>query len=234
MTNDNSCGSNPSACSTCFVGAPCKPPPPGCWPKGVLHQSAVIGAIEYILKMPDLAFNAFKIGNGFSKVVRNYQYWVEELKPARKKACCPYNSNTLAPVYFRMTEEACKQINDNADADPKEKALKGIHQEHAVPVAWVVKELISLRGRKGWTPANVQDIVRTSEVILVTSEQAKLLDGELDSPLLNALKAPVPNKFCLGLNSTMPKVNGVPWKIGDCHLARICKITKTIIGTRML
>jgi len=174
--------------------------------------------------MPSPAFDAFKIGNGFNKVVRNYQYWVEELTPRPFR--CPYNSDVLAPIYFRMTEDACKQLKKNGNS-PKQEALHGIHQEHAVPVSMVVDELAALRDSGSFTSLQIQKIVRTSEIILVTHDERERLDWSKD-------KKSTSGRHCYGLRAAMPAVNGSKWTFGDCHLARICKITKTIIGTRML
>ena len=224
MTSEDSCGNDVTACSMCstqFIETPCSPPPRGNYPKGRLHQSRVIDVIDHILEMKESAFTAFCNHNGFKLVVLNYQYLVEELTGKRTR--CPVDVPTLAPIYFRMTQEVCNQLRMNTK--PSEK-LNGTHQEHAVPVAMVVRELIALRKRGGWTWIEIENIVRTSEIILVTSEQEQLLDGKAGR-ILNG-------QPCLNLKSTMPEVNGRPWKFGDCHLARICKITKTIVGKRML
>lgn len=198
------------------------PSPSGIYPRGSIHQKNVISAIDAILKMNDGPFDAFKKGNGFNKVVRNYQYWVEELTPRTHR--CPYNSGELAPIYFRMTGKACSQLKNNS-ATPKVEALHKIHQEHAVPVSWVVTELINLRelNLPKWTLLDIENIVRTSEIILVTSEQRDELDGVKSKKLTSG-------KFCHGLQRTMP----ASWKFTDCHLARICKLQDAIVGVRML
>ncbi len=166
--------------------------------------------------MPNAAFDAYCRGNGFGKTIRNYQYRVEEVLPAGMD---PYKNSVWGPRYFRMAIEARQHLSKGG------KDGSGIHYEHAVPVAMVRKRLIELRTLHHPKPVpltDIEDALKASEIILITIEQQKKLDGGVLS-------------LGLGLQKEMSdKGSSAKWQWGDCHLARICRITKEIVGNRLI
>lgn len=181
------------------------------------HQSSVLEAIKYILSMPDEPFARYCRVNGFNKTIRNYQYVVAEIeKPRRKEGFCPYTNKLLGPRYFRMSVAAMRAILDGSAHAGKG---GGLWYEHAVPVTMVQDRLMSLKeAHPAGIPEDLVDAaVRASEVIIITEEEHQKLDKAVE----------------LNLSKAMPKTAaGHDWEWGNCHLARICRITTEIIGTR--
>lgn len=221
MPCKSSCDNVPSTCTNLC---------PGTSPAGPNHQKEVIDAIKYILDMPSPAFEAFAMGNGFNKVVRNYQYWWTS------KGCDPYGKLQIGKACFRRTEAANAAITSPQFLDATEWSKSGVHPEHSVPVSMVIQELKRLRGLhlKARTPflcPQIEKVVRTTEIVLVTRDEQKRLDGSKGKNFIDTNNK---NQTCLGLGQKMPDVNGKEWTFNDCHLARICEVTGQIFGRRML
>ena len=132
------------------------------------HQKAICELLYKILNMDDEAVIAFSRGNPFDKLLRSYDEFTSNGYPLYRKDRGQY--------HYKFSEKA---FHSSLTA-------KDLYGEHRIPLK-IIKNMLVESSR---TLSEIQAIMRSNEVVLITREEQRLLD----------LKPP----HGLGLRSKLP------------------------------
>lgn len=136
------------------------------------HQEGIVNCLVAILPQNIDITSAFRRGNPFDKLLRSYDEFNAEGELLHK------------------TERGKNHYKMSVRAYESGLKIKELYGEHRIPLSVIQKKLLDSDG----SYETVSNILRENEVILITKEEAKLIDGAV-------------SKGGLGFRSSMP-VNG--------------------------
>lgn len=133
------------------------------------HQEGIIHCLAAILGQSNEVITSFSRGNPFDKLLRSYD---------------EFNSNG-EPLY--KAERARNHYKMSIRAYNSSLKVKELYGEHRIPLSVIRKRLLE----SDRTYEAISGILRENEVVLITKEEARIMDGAL-------------HKGGLGLRSIMP------------------------------
>jgi hypothetical protein len=133
------------------------------------HQEAIIKCVAAVLALDDDSVTAFRRGNPFDKLLRSYDEFNAEGQPLYK--------NERARKHYMMSVRAYESGLP----------VKELYGEHRIPLSVVIARLLG----SDRTVASIRRILEENAVILVTKEEAQLIDRAV-------------NKGGLGLKQSLP------------------------------
>jgi hypothetical protein len=84
----------------------------------------------------------------------------------------------LCRVHHKFTVRAANVLNENPDAND-DGIWQLLHYEHIVPISLLIQQLVELEPNN-LNFENVAEIMNQNEVIILTKEEAHVLDGRMD------------------------------------------------------
>jgi hypothetical protein len=88
----------------------------------------------------------------------------------------------LCRVHHQFTVRAGNLLNANPDVN-NDTIWQLLHYEHIVPISCIIQQLIDLHPNN-LNFENISTIMQQNEVIIMTKEEAKVLDGRVDGQYL--------------------------------------------------
>lgn len=119
------------------------------------HQEHIARVVVAILALPDESIVAFRRGNPFDKLLRSFDEFNAQRLPLYKKE--------RSKNHYKLSKIAY------ASGLPAE----SWYGEHQIPLNILIKQLLA----SDRTLASVEAILRANEVVLITKDEARRLDG---------------------------------------------------------
>ena len=129
------------------------------------YHNSIIELLAFILGKGQAYLNDIDSGNAYDKIIRNYhQFNINGEKV--------YRNVTLMQTHYRFTEEAWQKRTE----------IKELYFEHLVPLKIIKQDLQNLIGTN-FTREDIKMILDKTEIVVLTRQQAKLLDSKYKSDL---------------------------------------------------
>ncbi len=131
------------------------------------YHDTILDLILYILSNGHEYLRNVDSGNAYDKILRNYhQFNINGEKV--------YRNIDLMKNHYRFTKEAWKNKEN----------IKKLYFEHLVPLKIIKKDLCELIG-KSISKEIIKSILNKTEIVVLTREQATLLDEKYKSDIPN-------------------------------------------------
>lgn len=127
-----------------------------------IAQQEICKLLETILNSKDYKDNHNKAG--LKEILKTIVKHYPEVDSQFRKA---WRNINLYKENHRISERAAKLIDNDED-------WKKLHYEHIQPVSYTINQLIQLQNP---TLENIKKIMDETEVIILSKEEAKILDG---------------------------------------------------------
>lgn len=122
------------------------------------YHETVIDLIYYILNKGVKYLNFIDTRNAYDKLIRNYHQ-------VNSEGIVVYR-NSRSKQFYRCSESAWKETEKSK-----------LYYEHLVPVKILKTELRNLIGTDSLSKAKIKEIMDSSEIVLITSEEARTIDA---------------------------------------------------------
>lgn len=121
------------------------------------YHETIIDLIYYILSKGETYLEFIDTRNAYDKIIRNYHQ-------VNSNGVSVYRNNR-SKMFYRCSEKAYKETETS-----------NLYFEHLVPIKLLKEQLKSLIITEELTKVRIKNILDSSEMVLITKEEAKIID----------------------------------------------------------